>query len=109
MPRRLSTVLGTVGEQIRLARLRRHITISHLAEAASCSSLTIMRIEKGSPKVSFGAYARVLYSLGLEQDLLLIASADEVGRSIQDAELSNDHKSAAYEKPKDNPFAAGLR
>lgn len=92
LPKNLEAILATVGEQIKLARLRRRLSLARVAETASCSELTLIRIEKGSPKVSFGTYARVLLALGLEKDLLLIAQADETGRMIQDASLIYKNK-----------------
>ena len=47
------------------------------------------RIEKGSPTVSIGIYARVLYALQLDDDLLLIAKEDTQGRLLQDLSLKN--------------------
>lgn len=44
-------------------------------------------IEKGSPTVSMGAYAQVLFTLGMQQDLLKLAADDVVGRRLQDAGL----------------------
>lgn len=81
-------LLAQVGEQIRLARLRRHLPSELVAERAGLSRATITAIEKGSPSVAFGAYAVVLHALGgLEQDLLLIAKDDELGRKLQDLSL----------------------
>lgn len=85
-----------MGEQIKLARLRRNLSIAQVAERATCSPLTVGRIEKGAPTVSFGIYARVLNALQLEQDLLLIAQKDELGRTLQD--LSLKHRLRAAKK-----------
>ncbi len=84
MPRKLEQKMATVGEQIKLARLRRDLSIAQVAQRATCSPLTVMRIEKGSPTVSIGIYARVLYALQLDDDLLLIARDDKLGRTLQD-------------------------
>ena len=78
-----------VGEQIKLARLRRNLSVAQVAERATCSPLTVARIEKGTPTVAIGIYLRVLYALQLEDDILLIAQQDELGRQLQDLALTN--------------------
>lgn len=87
--RKLEDKMKLVGEQIRLARLRRNLSIAQIAERATCSQLTVSRIEKGSPTVSIGIYARVLYALQLDDDLLLLAGEDKLGRQIQDLNLKH--------------------
>ena len=96
MPRKLETLLQTVGEQIKLARLRRNLSVAQVAERATCSPLTVARIEKGSPTVAMGIYLRVLYALQLEDDILLLAQNDELGRTLQD--LSLKHRERASKK-----------
>ncbi len=83
----LRRILLNLGEHIRLARLRRQFTTTILSERAGISRTTLGAIEKGEASVSLGAYASVLFSLGLEKDLLLIAQDDELGRKLQDAKL----------------------
>ena len=83
----LQRALAEVGENIRLARLRRGISASIVAERAGMTRTTLRSIERGDPNVMFGGYARVLLTLGLEKDLLLLASDDELGRKLQDAGL----------------------
>lgn len=96
MPRKLDATMAVMGEQIKLARLRRNLSIAQVAERASCSPLTINRIEKGAPTVSIGIYARVLYALQLDDDLLKIAGDDTLGRTLQD--LSLKHRQRASKK-----------
>lgn len=89
LPRRAAQNLQTVGEQIRLARLRRDLSIAQIAERAMCSELTIMRVEKGTPTVSMGIYLRVLFALGLDESILYLAKEDEIGRTLQDLDLKH--------------------
>lgn len=87
LPRKLEQKMAIVGEQIKLARLRRNLSIAQVAERATCSPLTVSRIEKGAPTVSIGIYLRVLYALQLDDDILLLAREDELGKSLQDLSL----------------------
>ena len=87
LPRRAEKNLQLVGEQIRLARLRRDLSIAQIAERASCSELTVMRVERGLPTVAIGIYVRILFALGLDESILYIAKDDEVGRTLQDLNL----------------------
>jgi len=47
LPRKLEQKMLIVGEQIKLARLRRNLSVAQIAERATCSPLTVSRIEKG--------------------------------------------------------------
>lgn len=81
-------ILNQMGDQIRLARLRRHLSAELVAERAEISRMTLSNIEKGSPSVAIGSYAAVLHALnGMDKDLLLVAKDDELGRKLQDLEL----------------------
>ena len=46
LPRKLEQNMQIVGEQIKLARLRRNLSMAQVAERATCSQLTVGRIEK---------------------------------------------------------------
>ena len=87
LPRRLEENMKIVGEQIKLARLRRNLSREQVAERAMCSELTEARVEKGSPTVAIGIYLRVLYALQLEDDILFIAKEDKLGKELQDIAL----------------------
>lgn len=80
--------LELMGEQIKLARLRRELSVSLVCERAGISRATLWQIEKGSSTVSIGSYAAVLHALGgMDKDLTLIAKDDETGRIFQDLKL----------------------
>ena len=85
--------LTDVGDNLRLARLRRHLSTTQIAERAGISRPTLTAIERGDPTVSFGAYAMVLFCLGLEQDIELLGRDDELGRKLQDAGLQTKRRS----------------
>jgi len=87
MPRAITKDLDLMGEQIMLARKRRHLSMQDVADRATVSRLTVSKVEKGDPTVALGIYARVLYALNLENDITLIAANDPLGRDLQDAEL----------------------
>lgn len=77
--------IKTLGENIRLARRRRKLSSSIIAERSGISRQTLYKIEKGFPNVSMGSYASVLHALnGLDKELENIAREDIFGRQLQD-------------------------
>ena len=71
-----------------MARLRRRLSARQVAERAGISRPTLTAIEKGSENVGIGAYVNVIMVLGLLDDLARVAADDELGRKLQDADLS---------------------
>ena len=92
-------ILIEMGENIKLARLRRELSTEQVSERAGISRKTLYSIEKGSPKVAIGLYLQVLMILGLEKDFLKVAVDDVLGRKLQDAKLIT--KKRAPKKSKD--------
>jgi transcriptional regulator with XRE-family HTH domain len=84
----VARILGELGENIRLARLRRRLSASLVAERAGMTRPTLRAIERGEPGVTLGSYANVLHCLGLEKDLAVVGRDDELGRKLQDAGLA---------------------
>lgn len=80
-------IMSQLGENIKLARKRRKLTTIQVSERAGLDRTTLYQIEKGSPKVSMGAYFNVLRVLGLQTDFLKLAADDEFGRKLQDLDL----------------------
>ncbi len=94
----LEDILEEVGENLKLARLRRKITTTMLAERAGISRATLRKVENGEKSVTMAMYANVLFCLGLEKDLLHLAGDDPLGRRLQDAELTHTKKRVAKRK-----------
>ena len=95
MPKKLPLLLPSVqrslvalGENIRLARLRRDLSAEMVAERAGISRQTLSALENGSGSVSMATWIQVLFVLGLEKDLESVARDDELGRALQDAQLT---------------------
>jgi transcriptional regulator with XRE-family HTH domain len=84
LPKNLK-ILNVLGEQIQLARLRRKFSAEQVAERAGISRKTVYNIEQGIPTVAIGSFLQVLFVLGLEKDLSMVAATDPLGRKLQDA------------------------
>jgi transcriptional regulator with XRE-family HTH domain len=85
--------LTQLGEQVKLARLRRKLSVELVSERAGISRATLWAVEKGSPSVAIGTYAAVLHALnGMDKDLLLVAKDDELGRKLQDLDLQTQKR-----------------
>lgn len=81
-------ILKTMGEQIKLARLRRDLSAELVAERAGISRSSLWKVECGNPAVAVGIYAAVLHALGeMDKDLILVAKDDDMGRQMQDLNL----------------------
>jgi transcriptional regulator with XRE-family HTH domain len=86
---KMRRLLGQVGVNITLARLRRKFTSEQVAERAGISLEDLAEIEHGSPDISIGMYTVVLRVLNLDKDIYRIAEDDVLGRKLQDIELIN--------------------
>jgi hypothetical protein len=78
-----------LGKDIREARIRRRIPTAVMAGRALFTRMTLYKIERGDPTVSVGAYATVLFVLGMIERFSQIADSkfDEVGRSLDEERL----------------------
>ncbi len=95
---KVQRILTEMGENIKLARLRRDIPAELLAERAGISRATLCNVEKGAPSVAMGIYASVLHALRLEEDLGKVAKDDELGRKLQDIGLVAGKRASKKEK-----------
>jgi len=84
-----SRALRKLGEDLKNARKRRRIATKLAAERASISRTTLTKIEKGDAGVSIGAYAKVLFTLGLISYLSDLADVkfDKLGQILETEHL----------------------
>jgi transcriptional regulator with XRE-family HTH domain len=81
--------LRKLGADVRDARLRRRLSTTLAAERAFLNRKTLAKIEKGDPGVSIGAYASLLFVLGMTERLAEVADAreDRVGLTLEEERL----------------------
>lgn len=89
IPIPVNKALKTLGQHIKEARIKRRLTLALVSERAGISYLTVRNVEKGSASVSLGIYAKVLFVLGLLDNLYEIANPDkdEVGKILESENL----------------------
>lgn len=65
-----------IGENIRIARIRRRMNQDELAKTCNITRKTLYSIENGSTGIALGTVLSVLWSLGLMQTTLPVADPD---------------------------------
>ena len=97
LPYEVSTAARTLGERIRLARLRRRMEQEDLARAVGTTRRTIWSIETGKPGVALGTVMAVLWKLGLLDTFAAVADPDQDGHGkvLEAARLPQRAHSAA--------------
>ncbi len=87
-------LVADLGENLRLARLRRQLSAEQVAERAGISRSTLHLMENGSGGASLAKLLQVLAVLGLEADLSKVAGDDVLGRKLEDARLTETRRRA---------------
>jgi len=89
LPIPVTRALRKLGHDIKDARRRRRLPMAIVIERASISEPTLIRIERGDPKVGIGNYATVLFVLGLADRLadLVDPKNDPVGLRLEEENL----------------------
>jgi transcriptional regulator with XRE-family HTH domain len=91
-------LLVALGENIKMARLRRNLSLRAVAERAGLALNTVVAVEKGASGASIGAIAGILQSLNLAEDISLIAKDDVLGRKLQDLGLQPKKRASRKNK-----------
>jgi len=89
MPAKIRRSLKKFGADIAIARRKRNLTVAMMAERSGIAKSTYLRIEKGDPTVSLGAYTMVLFILGFGSILgdLVDQRYDDQGLLLDEARL----------------------
>ncbi|MGB4057716.1 MAG: hypothetical protein WBK77_06500 [Alphaproteobacteria bacterium] len=105
LPIPVGRALRKLGSDIRDARLRRRIPVAVMAERASISRMTLSKIEKGEPGASIGAYATVLFVLGMVERLGTLADVtqDVVGLELDEERLPQRIRPRKHNARKSKP------
>jgi transcriptional regulator with XRE-family HTH domain len=84
-PLPVKRALKKLGQDLQDARKRRRIPMQLAAERASISRATLSKIERGDEGVSLGAYAKILFVLGMIERLVKLAdpSFDTLGLGLE--------------------------
>jgi transcriptional regulator with XRE-family HTH domain len=69
LPPLAAKALGTLGEHLSIARLRRNDSQRQWAQRLGVSVPTLIRLERGDPGVAMGVYATALWMVGRVQAL----------------------------------------
>lgn len=94
---------SALGARVRAARVRRGWRLEDLAARADLSTKSIAAIERGDLGTGLGAYLRVLWALGLNEQIDVVADAglDQTGLTL---ELSAQGRRVRVKKAVDNDF-----
>jgi hypothetical protein len=89
MPIPVIRAMRKLGHDIKDARRRRRLPMFVVMQRASISEPTLIRIERGDPKVAMGSYATVLFVLGMTDRLadLVDPKNDPVGLQLEEENL----------------------
>jgi transcriptional regulator with XRE-family HTH domain len=81
--------LGKLGSDLKDARLRRRLSTTLVAERAFLNRKTLRKIEMGNAGVSMGAYASVLFVVGMTDRLADVADSrfDRTGLTLEEERL----------------------
>ncbi len=82
IPIPVNRALKKLGADLKEARIKRRLTMSLVEERAGITHATLTKVENGNSGVSIGIYAKVLFVLGLIDNLYQLAEPDNdiIGR-----------------------------
>ncbi|RAI16159.1 MAG: hypothetical protein DKM22_00085 [Candidatus Melainabacteria bacterium] len=101
IPIPVNKALKKLGADLKEARIKRQITMALVEERAGITHITLSKIEKGNSGVSLGNYAKVMFVLGMIDNLYNLAESDNdtIGKFFDKENLP---KRVRYKKSENN-------
>jgi DNA-binding XRE family transcriptional regulator len=89
LPPKVRRGLAKLGGDISIARRKRHLTTTMMAERLGVANSTYLKIEKGDSSVAMASYAMAMFILGFDEALsdLLDPAKDTQGLLLDVARL----------------------
>jgi hypothetical protein len=102
LPIPVMRALRKLGADLRSARRRRRIPTTLLAQRSLVSRTTLGKVEKGDPGTSMGAYATIMFVLGMADRLADLANPgeDSVGLALEEDRLPKRIRIPRAPRPK---------
>lgn len=103
LPQQVTDQIVTLGQRIRLARIRRGWSVQILSSKAGVNRNTLTALELGKPGTAVGVCFAVLWALGLETSLDAVADpdTDEHGKAL---EATRRPKRAGKQRKAENEY-----
>lgn len=76
IPIPVNKALKKLGADLKEARIKRRLTMALVEERAGITHITLSKVEKGDAGVSIGIYAKVMFVLGLIDNIYNLAEPD---------------------------------
>src|SRR3954469_25401705 len=99
MPVQATERVAQLGQRIRVARIRRGWSVAELANKAGINRNTLTALELGKPGTALGVCVTVLWALGLEKTLDIVADPDI---DAHGKALEASHRPTKAGKPRKN-------
>lgn len=102
-PYAVEQILKQLGANLRIARIRRRLTIGQIAQKIGTGVRAVSDAEKGKPSTSIAVYIALLWVFDLLDDAKMLAdpTRDKVGQALA---LSRENTRARQLKGLDNDF-----
>lgn len=76
LPIPVNKALQKLGADLKEARIKRRLTMALVEERAGITHVTLTKVEKGDAGVSIGIYTKVMFVLGLIDNVYNLAEPD---------------------------------